>query len=410
MTQDDVRVARTATTTSTSRAVRWEPDHKRGPAALLGALGLAGLLASSAVWARNSIEDDLTKKAEQLSLPAGASISFDGDGQDGTLTVPFAVDSAEAKALKAQIEDIKGVRKVTLVGGAAAPAVEPTPTAAPTPAPTAAPTSAAAPSTTAAPAPTAAPAAAASIDKVKAVINGDLSVVLTGVAASAAHKTLLGDAAIAAYGEANVTNNMTVASEGEPDADSDAAVEATAKLYAVVSGSKLLPGSVEINDTTITVAGTPATADDKSAIEGEVETLNSNPLTALAELNAPADEQAVEAIEAIDLQGIEFDVNEATIRPESIAILDNAADVLTKFPSVNFEIGGHTDTTGNADSNQRLSEARARAVLDYLVGKGIAADRLTAVGFGETKPLASPENTDADKQRNRRIEFTQVEG
>jgi outer membrane protein OmpA-like peptidoglycan-associated protein len=407
MTQDDVRVARTTTTTTTSRAVRWERDHKRGPAALLGALGLAGLLSTGAIAARHSMEGDLTKKAEALGLPDGASISFSGDGQDGTLRVPFPIDSAEAKDWKAKVENLKGVRKVTLIGAEAPAPVEPAPTAAPAattqpaPAPTTAPP---APTTTAAPA----PAAVESFDTVKAVINADKKVILTGEAASEGHKTLLGDAAIAAYGADNVTNEMTVAAKGEPNADSDAAAQATAKLYATVGNSQLLPGSVEISKLDITVAGTPATAEAKAAIEAAVAGFNTKPVGAKSLLNDPADVQATEALANIDLAGIEFDVNKATIRPESIVILDKAVEVLTTYPSARYNIDGHTDTTGSTDSNQRLSEARANAVRDYLVGKGIAADRLVANGFGETKPLNNPEVTQDDKQRNRRIEFNLI--
>jgi outer membrane protein OmpA-like peptidoglycan-associated protein len=75
---------------------------------------------------------------------------------------------------------------------------------------------------------------------------------------------------------------------------------------------------------------------------------------------------------------------------------------------VRVEIGGHTDNTGNAASNMRLSLARAQAVRNYFIGKGIAADRLTARGYGSTQPVAN-NATVAGRAENRRVELKKID-
>lgn len=104
-----------------------------------------------------------------------------------------------------------------------------------------------------------------------------------------------------------------------------------------------------------------------------------------------------------------FDTGKATIKPESNSLLDETAAVLTAHPEVKrVLIEGHTDNRGGAKTNQKLSEARARAVREYLVGKGVDAGRLDAKGFGQTKPVAD-NKTAQGRDTNRRVEFTIVQ-
>jgi len=105
------------------------------------------------------------------------------------------------------------------------------------------------------------------------------------------------------------------------------------------------------------------------------------------------------------IQGINFKSGKSDITRGSHKVLDKAVKVLTDYPDVKLEIGGHTDNVGKAEYNMELSQKRADAVMDYLVSKGISADRLTAVGYGMDKPLTS-NKTKADKAKNRRTEFT----
>ena len=106
----------------------------------------------------------------------------------------------------------------------------------------------------------------------------------------------------------------------------------------------------------------------------------------------------------IALRNIFFDVGKATLRSASNAELNRLVKLLNDVPSLKIEISGHTDNTGSASLNQQLSQDRAEAVVNYLQGKGISANRLTAKGYGSSKPVAS-NNTPAGRQENRRTEF-----
>lgn len=102
--------------------------------------------------------------------------------------------------------------------------------------------------------------------------------------------------------------------------------------------------------------------------------------------------------------GILFEVDKATIKPESMGTINQIYNLLKKDPSLKFEIDGHTDNTGDASHNMTLSQQRADAVKTQLVSMGIDASRLTTKGFGDTKPIDS-NNTPEGKANNRRVEF-----
>lgn len=102
--------------------------------------------------------------------------------------------------------------------------------------------------------------------------------------------------------------------------------------------------------------------------------------------------------------GITFDVGKSVIKPESMGEINRIVQLMNDNPELKFEVQGHTDNTGNAASNQTLSEARAKAIVDKLVELGISADRLTSVGKGQTSPIAD-NSTEEGKAKNRRVEF-----
>jgi outer membrane protein OmpA-like peptidoglycan-associated protein len=105
---------------------------------------------------------------------------------------------------------------------------------------------------------------------------------------------------------------------------------------------------------------------------------------------------------------LEFETAKATIRATSYASLNELSELLKKKPNFKLLIDGHTDNVGGASYNMKLSQARANSVKNYLVEKGIDASRITAKGYGMTKPIAS-NKTAAGRQKNRRVEFTIVE-
>jgi OOP family OmpA-OmpF porin len=107
----------------------------------------------------------------------------------------------------------------------------------------------------------------------------------------------------------------------------------------------------------------------------------------------------------IDLRGVNFAFDKSDLTAESIAILDQAVDVLNRYPALKVEVAGHTDSVGTDAYNQGLSERRAKTVYDYLTGKGIAADRLSGPnGYGESKPIDT-NDTSEGRARNRRTEL-----
>ena len=113
----------------------------------------------------------------------------------------------------------------------------------------------------------------------------------------------------------------------------------------------------------------------------------------------------IEKGEVVRLNNIFFETAKAELRPESFAELDRVVKLLNDNPSMEIAIGGHTDNVGTAAVNNELSQARAQAVANYLVSKGINVKRLRVKGYGDTKPVAS-NDTDAGRQQNRRVEFT----
>ncbi len=117
-----------------------------------------------------------------------------------------------------------------------------------------------------------------------------------------------------------------------------------------------------------------------------------------------ADVLRIEESGNIVLEGINFETNSAQITPDSDPTLTKALNTLRTNPQLRVEIQGHTDDVGNDRANQRLSEARANSVRDYLVQRGIDATRMTTRGYGETKPLV-PNDSQENRFKNRRIQF-----
>jgi OOP family OmpA-OmpF porin len=103
-----------------------------------------------------------------------------------------------------------------------------------------------------------------------------------------------------------------------------------------------------------------------------------------------------------ELKGVFFDVDKAVIKDPRV--LDEAVAIMKANPKITGEVHGHTDSTGSAAHNQRLSERRANAVRDYFIKQGISADRVRAKGFGESNPVASNDTAEG-RALNRRVEL-----
>jgi outer membrane protein OmpA-like peptidoglycan-associated protein len=106
----------------------------------------------------------------------------------------------------------------------------------------------------------------------------------------------------------------------------------------------------------------------------------------------------------LTVYGVNFDFDKATLRPDSMPVLEQVLGLFAHDPTYAAEVGGHTDNQGKRDYNMKLSAGRADAVKAWLVGKGIAAGRITTAGYGDTRPLV-PNTSDENKARNRRVEL-----
>ncbi len=107
---------------------------------------------------------------------------------------------------------------------------------------------------------------------------------------------------------------------------------------------------------------------------------------------------------AFVIQNVQFRTNKTELQPASIPVLNEIVGLMKKYPAYSLKIEGHTDSDGSDESNLALSKGRALTCFDFLISKGIAADRMSHDGFGESKPIAS-NDTKEGKAENRRVNF-----
>lgn len=119
--------------------------------------------------------------------------------------------------------------------------------------------------------------------------------------------------------------------------------------------------------------------------------------------------EQLDRIGKIDLYGVYFDTDKDSLKPESDAVLNQVLGLLKQYPQLHLVIAGHTDAQGSDEHNLDLSNRRAQSVVAWLVGHGIAADRLQAEGHGESQPVAS-NDTPEGRALNRRVELRKADG
>jgi len=185
----------------------------------------------------------------------------------------------------------------------------------------------------------------------------------------------------------------TKANKGCPDTDGDGVVDAKDKCPKVA-------GPAANN-------GCPWGDADK---DGILDNVDKCPQVAGVASNDGCPKEVSEATKAA-LQELArtvyFNSSKSTFKSETYASLDMIAGIMNEYPKAQFQVEGHTDATGSSAGNQRLSDARANAVKDYLLTKGVSAANLTAKGYGEDKPVAS-NATRSGRADNRRVEIKLV--
>jgi outer membrane protein OmpA-like peptidoglycan-associated protein len=191
----------------------------------------------------------------------------------------------------------------------------------------------------------------------------------------------------------------TVDAKGCPvDSDSDG----------VWDGIDQCPGTPK--NATVDARGCPIDSDGDGAWDGLDQCPNTPAGARVDAAGCPIEvtEKETELLDTgmIRLQGVNFETGVATLLPESFPILDQVGPILLKWPQLQIEIGGHTDSRGVAAKNQALSDARAVSVRAYLLQHfpGIADGQLTPRGYGSTRPVA-PNTNALNMARNRRVEF-----
>ncbi len=195
------------------------------------------------------------------------------------------------------------------------------------------------------------------------------------------------------------------ASVGAPQGFQNAVVAALGAL------SRVSTGSLVISDREAKLSGDALYAVAADQIRGGIGGELPQGWTAKAEVSVKPVASAVDPtvcqqlfFELLAKAKIRFDSGRATIDKDSMGLLDKLIETALRCPNANIEVAGHTDTDGDNNNNMALSEKRAQAVADYLIKAGLPPDRLKAVGYGSSQPVAA-NDTDEGKAKNRRIDF-----
>lgn len=249
------------------------------------------------------------------------------------------------------------------------------------------------------PAPVAAPAPA--VEAEAGLVFDGSRYRLTGTVKDEATRKALVDAAQAAYGADKVVDELRI--------DSTVAVPGwlaqAGDLAGLLKGVGA-PAAVQIKGSSLTLTGTMPSQPDKDSrgeaarrLVGATGTVN-NQLVVVSPAPA-ATTPVVDCAKLIDGVDLHYSSGSSALSAKGKAMLDAAARCLG---TGRYEIAGHTDSIGKPAKNQRLSEARAKGVVTYLMSKGVAGDRLEPKGYGDTKPIADNKAAEG-RARNRRTEF-----
>ena len=362
---------------------------------VLGILAFLVLFVIAVLFAIPKIQDDRATAAENQLRAAGITgVEVTFSGQDGTLTGPAALKDAALAAVK----DRDGMRSLTYTtptpGGSAGGST--TTTAA-----------GGAGATTVPVGGSSVPPSTVQGLGLATTIAGS-TITLTGNVPTATDKAALTSEATTAFGVGKVNDQVQVVG-GAWDGPGKKAFDAY-RTFLATTGARLRSGNLNQTAGTLEASGVGFSKEAAAALNQSLNTIKAAGTAVNGGISDPppaADGAALQAelTELLGRSGINFTPTSAVIDARSKAVLDTAAQGILAGPAVQIEIGGHTDSTGPAAQNQALSLQRAQAVRTYLIQKGVPAARLTAVGYGATKPIAD-NATPEGRARNRRIEFT----
>lgn len=168
--------------------------------------------------------------------------------------------------------------------------------------------------------------------------------------------------------------------------------------------SNIRQGRIDIHGSAISLHGKVSSLEQKQAIQNRIHSRLTDLYQLDNQLLVTADEQRL-IDDTLANRIVEFESGSATLTPLGLGILDDMAGVLKSVGDKPVTITGHTDNVGNPDANLALSNQRAKAVKEYLIGRNIDAARISIAGKGDIDPIASNDTPDG-RTRNRRIEFT----
>lgn len=335
--------------------VRREP--RAALAVVIGVVGLIGIGLAQSIPNRHSMEQDLTGRSEvalQAAGLTGIEVSF--IGRDGTIRLRSAADVDRALAI---VRAQEGVRV------AVAEVLPPPPGSVP-------------------------PSVSLAVDRGQVLVTGTVPSDRAKASLAAAVRGALG-------ADALVGDNTTV----DPTV-TDVGLAGLGDVLAAL-GRDATSAAVHLRNGTITLTGQLPSRAARDAVVQAATRVVGSPSAVIERLVITAPPRDVQT-ELATLPRITFETDSAALTPAGQAAVRRAAEILTTNPAVRVRIEGHTDTDGSTPDNLALSRARAQTVLDTLRSLGVAAERMTATGYGETRPKV-PDTSPANKATNRRVEF-----
>ncbi|NNE72782.1 MAG: OmpA family protein [Acidimicrobiales bacterium] len=418
---------RTAPAVSSIDARTWKRsalrlgEGTRPPWPWLLPLALLPLLALGTWWGIAHIEDQVESTAPALLREAGidtSGLTFEASYRDLEVggVLPPGVDAARIGQVLGNSSSSDGadIRSVSIVASIGASPTEPEPSpATPTPPPPstdASPPDELAPPTTAVP-----PPDSAEPTTLITVVYDGATVALEGIVATEAQSEELATSAAEVVGPDRVRNELTV--DGSAPATSE---RLTVLAATITTFGNLTQAEAVLSTTNLDVTGTAANRRARRptqaallearglglATDTDLRVEAASPMTLAEETAALGSE--LRGLQAEVAETIVFTSSSIALGPDARVTLDKVVDAMRRYPQPVVEVGGHTDTDGSSPFNELLSQTRADAVVAYLIARGIPADRLVAIGYGESRLLVD-DSTEPGKRQNRRVEFVAKE-